>query len=105
MSKPKDNTNLLFIFNIRGIICYKFVQPRIVHCTLECLQWHTDLWLDKQLLHHDNVSSHMALSVKQMLPRKKYQCWDIHFAHVSGPLCEFLVPKTKILESVTFGII
>jgi hypothetical protein len=45
-------------------------------------------------------------SVKQIFPRNKYQCWDIPFAHVIGPLCEFLVPKPKILlQNVTFRII
>jgi hypothetical protein len=101
--------SLFFFFNVKGIVHHEFVPPNtMVNSDFYCdilrhlreneQQKRPELWRNhNQLLHHDNVPTHMSLKTKESVTNNNM----IIFPHPSYSLhiapCDFaLFPKLKM---------
>jgi hypothetical protein len=103
---------LICFFDIKGIIHSECVPSK--YLTRQCAFkfWNvygvhslkkTNLCLDKLNFHHDNALSHTALSVRLYLSKQIPVLWDpLYLSDLV--LHDVCVPKTKILERVSFYI-
>ena len=105
-SKSRVKTMLLTFFDIRGIVHYEFVPTgqstkfTIWKYWKSCMKKldGNDLNFCQQLmvLHHDNASAHMALSVRQFVAAKQITVLELPaYSPDLAPNYFFLFPKMK----------